>query len=656
MRGSRQTGRTREDYQAMKRRHPEPKVPGCHVRACTSLRCLFALLSLAGTAWGYGNPTVGNPVGSGTMPPGGYGNGLISTPNPIDTSNNQVITGNVGGGKHFRGSIPYNSVTSFGAPLGSTRLDSFLRYSAVPDGTGERPNDYSAFHSPTGTVVTTRPGYSGVFTPVSPMIAGTLPQSRAGQPADIMAWAEVAQPQVSTGETSPTRDPGAGAWQRSPAWPISKTPEEMRRIIAGEPGNRLTDEPLGRPRSELMAAEDYQRELEQLQRDFEKVKADASELEQSLRADAPPPDGAVAARGLSGPAATPGVPGLEVQSRPVPTPPNEGSLQRSQLFSRPAVLPQRQDQDASRLPDVVPLAGQEQAADRLAETRLDFSNQPVSPGQPPSGPSTPMDRIDAIFRTQVPEQAGGGSEQNAGELPAMRRVQETARTFDAPSKFLAQPLPGQTGGGASSPGQVPSPLDRLRTTSDSKDAAPSPSEEDSGRPQPDAPKPLLGDSVLEKYENASPLAQERFDRYMKAAELYFQRDQYYRAAESFTLASMYKPADARAYLGKGHALLAAGEYVSSAVFLARAIELDAQRTLGRSDLVETLGGPDAFVERINDLERCAEAGASPQLHFLLAYVNYQMGRPAEAQTALAAAEKGLPPALAIDLLKAALGR
>jgi len=625
------------------------------------LLCLFVFLSFAGVVWGSGNPTVGNPIGPGTIPPSSYGSGLINTPNPIDTSSNQVITGNVGGGKHFRGSIPYNSVTSFGAPLGSTRLDSFLRYSAVPDEVGERPNDYSVFHSPTGTVATTRPGYSGVFAPVSPRIAGTLGQSRAGQPADVMAWAEVPQPQISTGEASPTLNPGVGAWQRQPSWPMARTPEEMRRIIAGEFGDRRMNEPLAQPRGELMAPEDYQRELEQLQRDFEKVKAYASELELSLMADGSSPDrltqGPIEATGPSGSAAAPGVPRQELQSRPALIPSNDGLLQRSQPSTRPAVPPQMQDQDASRIPDVIPLPGPVEAAgmraDGIAEPRLDLSSQPVSPEK---SPSRPMDRIDAIFRPQVPGQAGGGREQSAGELPALRRVQETARAFDAPAKFLEQPWQGRGDGEASSPGRVPSLLDRLRTTSGSKNVAPSLAEGEPEKPQPDSPELLIGDRILEKYEDAGPLSQERFDRYMRAAELYLQQGRYYRAAESFTLASMYKPADVRAYLGKGHALLAAGEYVSSAVFFARAIELDPRQALAKADLVETLGGPDAFVERINDLERCAEAGDSPHPHLLLAYVYYQMGRPAEAKTALAAAEKGLPPAIAIDLLKAALGQ
>ena len=75
-------------------------------------------------------------IPSATVPPSSYQSGLITTPNPIDSSSNLPITGNVLGGKHFRGNIPYDSTTSFGAPLGSTSLDSFLRYSAVPQAQG----------------------------------------------------------------------------------------------------------------------------------------------------------------------------------------------------------------------------------------------------------------------------------------------------------------------------------------------------------------------------------------------------------------------------------------------------------------------------------------------------------------------------------------
>jgi hypothetical protein len=47
-----------------------------------------------------------SPVGSPTLPPSSYEGGLITTPNPLDNSSNAVITGNVRGGKQFRGPIP----------------------------------------------------------------------------------------------------------------------------------------------------------------------------------------------------------------------------------------------------------------------------------------------------------------------------------------------------------------------------------------------------------------------------------------------------------------------------------------------------------------------------------------------------------------------
>ena len=69
-------------------------------------------------------------VGMGTVPQTTFRSGLVKTPNPIDRSSNLVVTGNVGGGKHFRGPVPYNAISDFGGTLGSSTLDSFLRRSS----------------------------------------------------------------------------------------------------------------------------------------------------------------------------------------------------------------------------------------------------------------------------------------------------------------------------------------------------------------------------------------------------------------------------------------------------------------------------------------------------------------------------------------------
>jgi Flp pilus assembly protein TadD len=141
---------------------------------------------------------------------------------------------------------------------------------------------------------------------------------------------------------------------------------------------------------------------------------------------------------------------------------------------------------------------------------------------------------------------------------------------------------------------------------------------------------------------------------MKSAQSDMQQGRYTHAAESFALASVYNPRDARPQIARSHALLAAGEYLGSAVCLAKAIELDPRSTLTKSDLIEAVGGPDQFIQRITDLEQCAKTGSAPGLQLLLAYIYHQMDRPEEARTAVRAAKQGLPSSMSVDLLQAAI--
>jgi tetratricopeptide (TPR) repeat protein len=149
-----------------------------------------------------------------------------------------------------------------------------------------------------------------------------------------------------------------------------------------------------------------------------------------------------------------------------------------------------------------------------------------------------------------------------------------------------------------------------------------------------------------------------FDRHLRAAQLSMQQGQYARAAESFSLAAGCNPKDVRPLVGRSHALFAAGQYLSSAVYLAKAIELDPRHVLAKPDrkpdFTEALGGPDLFLQRVTDLEKRAKAGGPPVLHLLLAYIYQQMDMPQEATTCLQAARKGLPSSRSVELLQAAI--
>jgi tetratricopeptide (TPR) repeat protein len=164
-------------------------------------------------------------------------------------------------------------------------------------------------------------------------------------------------------------------------------------------------------------------------------------------------------------------------------------------------------------------------------------------------------------------------------------------------------------------------------------------------------------SPIKKVDSALAASSlKQFARHLQLAERYFQRGAYRHAAEAYALATTYRPNDPRAHLGRSHALLAAGEYAASAASLALAVEIDPQSVVKRCDLIEIIGGPDAFIVRFNDLNETVQAKASPQLQFLLAYIYYQMDRAEEARTAIEAAQRTLPSSISIDLLKAEICR
>ena len=202
------------------------------------------------------------------------------------------------------------------------------------------------------------------------------------------------------------------------------------------------------PPDPTMTPEEYQRQLEQLRRDFERVQADASQLGQNLNAE------------------NPAVPPQSPLQQPLPQP-----------------------------PVIQPREGQ---VDDL---------QTVPP---------------ADVRSPLPDPSAGESRSGtaeSGKLPATQRIEETSRAFDATAKFLnrpgQEPADGPAGGGRA---------DRLRSASES-------ARDVRGAAEPNGLRRAPGVS--------GSITQEQFDHYLAAGELYLRQGRYYRAADSFTLASVY---------------------------------------------------------------------------------------------------------------------
>lgn len=548
----------------------------------------------------YGVPSAPSAARSATTPLSSYENGTVATPNPIDNSSALIVTGNVAGGKHFQGSVPYRPLTSIDAPLGSTSLDPFLRRTA-PSATSADPSGASSpFYSQTGTVATPTGGALGRG--LGTTSADGLSRSQYTLGSDLKLPPDSVASSLPSSSALPLGDTAMG-------WQTSSSPDG--------PATR----------------EDYDRQMAQLQERLARVKAELAQLERGL----------AAGEELSG-SSTPQQPVLPYSQTQIGQPGRVSeTAQRDELLQETARL-------LSATMGLTDPAGQQNDA---RPTDSDATIPLETPGAPPrlrlyeeqddaqTPAGTPLS-IDALVAPRTREAAGAGATRNLNELPAMQRVNETARTFDGASAFLNRPA-------TSTPTQAFRREDLPnadRVLEQARSAAPSQS---ASTPTQSRVTPASVSA-----NDDSPSAK-LFDRHLQEGYRLMQRRDYQRACEAFTLATAYRPHDARAYLGKGHALLAAGQYLDSALSVAKAVELDLPCVLQRIDLIQLVGGPDAFITHFNELDRLIEADGGPQIQFLMAYLYYQMDRPQEAKAAIDAAQKLLPASMPIDLLRAALG-
>jgi len=552
---------------------------------------VLSVCSSASGASGYGNPSVGSPVPSVTVPLSSYQSGLFSRPNPVDSSGNLVVTGNVGAGKHFRGHIPYRSTTSMQAPLGSTSLDSFMRYTAPSQTPAASAGTYSPFYSSSGTAATLAPGTSSVFRPNTSRVAPSV----APRPVDTTR--EMLYPNSSFRVLSPADtgtaagDEGLETAPRLQLWPLSQKPEAVGDSLARRTiPNTFGFEAAKPSQAETLTRDDYRRQMEALQHRLGQVQADVAQLEQGLATRADPPAPPAAAHPNWGS----GSENESASGNPQSTIP-EGS-RREQLLQETARLL------ASTTGLPAASVRQENATLLDSATKMESEIQTDTQRRlqlyDPSRALTQTDRV---------------------------KSQPTVETYRSGRVGLAPPV--SSGLNASSARIVPE-TEVVQTSVQ--------------RPIRKVDTELAVTSLKE------------FTRHLQLAERYFQRGAYRHAADAYALATAYRPTDPSAHLGRSHALLATAEYDASAASLAKAMELDPQYVLKKTDLIKIVGGPDAFIARFNELDETVQAGEAPLLQFLLAYIYYQMDRLEEARIAIEAAQRILPSSIPIDLLKAAI--
>lgn len=127
------------------------------------------------------------------------------------------------------------------------------------------------------------------------------------------------------------------------------------------------------------------------------------------------------------------------------------------------------------------------------------------------------------------------------------------------------------------------------------------------------------------------------------AEAQLEIGQFYDAANRFDAAHRLDPSNPLPLIGKGHALLAAGDYLSAATHLLRGLERFPELTRFALDLQTLVGGGEVVDIRRADLLSRLQQREDPQLRFLLGYLEYYTGHQESGLENLRQAARGASP-------------
>jgi hypothetical protein len=169
-------------------------------------------------------------------------------------------------------------------------------------------------------------------------------------------------------------------------------------------------------------------------------------------------------------------------------------------------------------------------------------------------------------------------------------------------------------------------------------------EEQSGEKQ-------AGDPELQgRYKTFADLSEAKAFAYMKEAQEFLADGKFYKAADSFALAAVWKPEDANAWIGQVGSLFAAGEYMSSAYYLGQILTLKPQLIEQKIPQAILMQKRDIFENGLIEAQTWQERSQSGELAFLMAYMLIQDGKVEKAQDAITKAQTLIPESDAIKNL------
>jgi len=649
-------------------------------------------------SWSIENPGIGNPIGPSTVPPSTFRNGLVNTPSPIDRNGNLLITGNVRRGKHFRGDVPYQSPTSFGSSLGSSSLSSFLRDTAGQEDFQVYSNNYGTqpYYSPTETVTTMIPGRSEVFSP-----AGTRMNTRVQQDTrsaetgvsglEFQHKGQALFDQFTTAADSDLQRPITqyGPLAQSRLMLESKFPTDnsLNRSNTAQ----MIPAQIGVPQqSETTADELFKKQVQEITGRTQSTKWPGSssatvpgpERQESLweknesyqyssqasnnenlgpKFNVQAPSQTFDSNGKQTAYAHQGISALE-QFKPSDT-----SSQKNLFLQKGINWP---DSSQELTMDQEQVSKDEQGqGDVLERVRQQLEDLTKSLDTAVQSRGLGRETTDGLKKKHDKYQ-GLSNERSAKQeeipLEHQRYMPESRQRINLGSDINSYKQQ-RTGLSFESEEPVPNSLNGLSQTDNGRQSALefneipnyTNSQKRSSQLQElnklsQAEISAEANRIMGPYNSIESLSESKFNLHMQEAEEHLKAGGYYRAASSFSLALIYKADNPQALAGRGHALLAIGEYVSSSLFLSRALEVNPEYLRTKVDLAALLGGENKLAERIADIEQWLARSGSSQLQFLLGYVYYQTGQLQRAKQVIDAAYEKTPDSPAVQVMKIAV--
>lgn len=512
-----------------------------------STRYLILLIAVTGWAWAQRSanpyttpqsdaPNVASPIRNPTSVPA---DGAYERPRLRLNSANDIITGNVAGGREFRGPLPYNSQSQLSTGLsdpGSSSVRSFLRRSSgsayvAPYGDSSKP-----YYDPMQATTSFRP--SELSSLSRPMV--TTPSSIAR--VSVPQWTDLQR----------MSQPQRPAWQET---------TELESVVMQQMGLR-----------ELALMEEQLSKLEpgQLGRLNPRLRQLLETTEEQSKADKILPDL-----------------GFNESMRPIGP---DKPVEPVKLTEAERLRIQRDQLEQMR-----------KELETLLEPETNSRSQPRPKPEP-----TP----------QAPEKATSSTESKSALPPLPPRSSDESQAPTAESEKPAEP--------AEKSFRLPSPEQRTRI------------------------RQLLG-----PYKNFEALTADKTADYIQQGDQFMVKRQYYRAADAYTLATVWQGNNPQIYLKQSLALFAAGAYLSSAQSFQQALYLKPELGGEKIDFLSRLGGAisapiqgqdaksnanpenlDLYQNRMKEIITFQKASDSGMLALLMSYCYYQEGNLAKARESI----------------------